>query len=284
MTRNDDTPFDPSFAADIDRLLKPMKQLLSPVALGLDHVPPEGAVLLAGNHSIYGLIDIPMLGLEIYEHTGRVVRGLGDHIHFSVPGRRDLLGRIGAVPGTRENCGRLFEQGEVVLVFPGGGREVMKHKGEKYRLVWKERIGFAKLAIQHGVPIVPFASVGVEDMFEILLDAEDVLHSPVGRLIRSLGIMDQPWFRGGEVLPPVSRGTGPAGLPRIQRQYFLFGAPIDTQRYAGQHEDREVCFAVREEVKSAIETQLLQLQEVRDADPERYPIQRILRRLARSFG
>jgi hypothetical protein len=30
---------------------------------------------------------------------------------------------------------------------------------------------------QRGVPIVPFASVGVEDMFEIVLDAEDLLAS-----------------------------------------------------------------------------------------------------------
>ena len=110
--------------------------------------------------------------------------------------------------GTRENCSRLLEAGEPVLVFPGGGREVMKHKGEKYKLVWKERVGFARLAIQHGVPIVPFASVGVEDMFEIVLDAEDLLNSPLGSLLRALRITEQPWFRHGEIIPPVDAGQG----------------------------------------------------------------------------
>jgi 1-acyl-sn-glycerol-3-phosphate acyltransferase len=66
-------------------------------------------VLLAGKHTIYGVLDIPMLALEVYEETGRVVRGLGDHNHFAVPVWRDLLTRLGAVRGTRENCGRLFE-------------------------------------------------------------------------------------------------------------------------------------------------------------------------------
>ena len=127
-------------------------------------------MLLAGNHTIYGVLDIPMLALGVYEETGRVVRGLGDDNHFAVPVWRDILTRLGAVRGTRENCGRLFEAGEAVLVFPGGGREVFKHKGERYKLVWKERVGFARLAIQYGVPIVPFASVGVEDMFEIVLE------------------------------------------------------------------------------------------------------------------
>nr|HMS80226.1 hypothetical protein [Burkholderiaceae bacterium] len=32
--------------------------------------------------------------------------------------------------------------GESVLVFPGGGREVFKHKGERYHLIWKNRPGY----------------------------------------------------------------------------------------------------------------------------------------------
>jgi hypothetical protein len=225
-----------------------------------------------------------MLGLEVYEKTGRVVRGLGDHNHFALPVWRDLLRRVGAVRGTRENCARLFEAGEAVLVFPGGGREVMKHKHEQYRLVWKERIGFARLAIQYQVPIVPFASVGVEDMFEIVFDADDVLSSPAGALLRALRITEQPWFRHGEILPPVARGKGPGGLPRIERQYFLFGAPVDPTRYEGLHDDRDACFALRQEIQTTIETQIAQLRELREADPERYPIQRLLHRISAKLG
>jgi hypothetical protein len=284
MPPDDDLRFDPALIRELDRIVAPLKRLLSPVSLGIEHVPREGAVLLAGNHTIYGLLDIPMLGLELFEKTGRAVRGLGDHNHFALPIWRDLLCRIGAVRGTRENCARLLEAGEAVLVFPGGGREVMKHKGEKYRLVWKERVGFARLAIEHGVPIVPFASVGVEDMFEIVIDADDVLASPVGALQRAHGITEQAWFRHGEILPPLARGTGPAGLPRLERQYFLFGAAIDTARFAGRHQDPEACLALRQEVRAAVESGIAQLQEVRSGDPERYPVQRLLRWIASRLG
>ena len=58
-------------------------------------------MLLAGNHTIYGVLDIPMLALGVYEETGRVVRGLGDDNHFAVPVWRDLLTRLGAVRGPR---------------------------------------------------------------------------------------------------------------------------------------------------------------------------------------
>jgi 1-acyl-sn-glycerol-3-phosphate acyltransferase len=280
----EDLSFDPSLFAELDHLVQPLKRLLSPVSLGLEHVPRDGAVLLTGNHTIYGLLDIPMLVLEVYEKTGRVPRGLADHNHFALPVWRDLLVRFGAVRGTRESCARLFEAGEVVLVFPGGGREVMKHKHEQYRLVWKERIGFARLAIQHQVPIVPFASVGVEDMFEIVVDADDILSSPAGALLRALRITEQPWFRHGEILPPIARGKGLGPLPRLERQYFLFGEPIDPTRYAGLHESRDACFALRKEVQTAIETQIAQLREVREADPERYPIQRLLHRISAKLG
>jgi 1-acyl-sn-glycerol-3-phosphate acyltransferase len=225
-----------------------------------------------------------MLFMSIYEGTGRLVRALGDHLHFGLPLWRDLLQSFGTVEGTRENCSGLFRDGEAVLVFPGGGREVMKRKGEKYKLIWKERVGFARIAIEHGTPIVPFASVGVEDMFEIVSDAEDILRSPVGDLLRSLGVLKQRWFRGGDMIPPLAVGKGIATLPRLERQYFLFGDPIDTTRFAGLHEDRDACFALRSEVKTVVEDEIHQLQEIRDADPERYPVQRLLRHLARRFN
>jgi len=280
----EDLSFDASWIEELDHLVQPLKRLMSPVSIGIEHVPETGPVLLTGNHTIYGLLDIPMLGLEIFEKRGRAVRGLGDHNHFAVPVWRDLLRRIGAVRGTREICGRLFEAGEAVLVFPGGSREVMKHKHERYRLIWKERIGFARMAIQYGVPIVPFASVGVEHMFEILADADDVLRSPIGGLLHALGVDEQPWFRHGEIIPPLARGRGFGPLPRVERQYFLFGEPIETTPYAGRHEDGEACHALRRQVQQAIETQIAQLLEVRRADPERYPVQRLLRRLSARLG
>ena len=276
--------FEPYPLAELQRIAAPMRKLLSPVAIGMENVPRTGAALLAGNHTVYGLLDIPMLALELAEKTGRRVRGLGDHNHFALPVWRDVLHRLGAVRGTRENCAQLFARGEAVLVFPGGGREVMKHKGEKYKLIWKERVGFARLAIEYGVPIVPFASVGVEDMFEIVADAEDILRSPVGELLRVLGVTEQPWFRHGEVVPPLPRGAEPAGLPRIERQYFLFGAPIDAGRFRGRHEDRDACLALRREVQSAVEMQIADLLAVQAADPERYPLQRLLRRIASRLG
>ncbi len=276
--------FQPLALETLKQTLRPLSLLASPVAFGLERVPRDGPVLFVGNHTIYGGLDLPLLGLTIYEGTGRWIRGLADHLHYEIPGWRDLLTRLGAVPGTRENCARLFADDQAVMVFPGGGREVNRRRGEAYRLIWKQRLGFARMAIAHGVPIVPFTSLGVDDMFDVVVDVDDVLGSPVGALLRRLGVTDQAWFRGGEAIPSISRGNGPLGVPRIERQYLHLGEPIDTTRFAGRHDDDEACWELRKEVARDIEMGVGLLAEIRDRDDDRYPVQRLLRAAAARLG
>src|SRR5690606_34893851 len=117
---------------------------------------------------LYGVLDAPLLVERIYRQTRRFPRPLADHMHYAVPVWRDFLHRFGAVDGTRDNCDALMQAGQSVLVFPGGGREVAKRKGEAYELIWKERLGFVRMAIRHGYSITPFGAVGAEECYSIL--------------------------------------------------------------------------------------------------------------------
>ncbi len=270
-----DSPFDMAFIERMDPLFNPVRGLLSPRLIGAEHVPGSGGMLIAGNHSIYGL-ELPIVPLDIWRQSGRYPRGLADRMHFSVPGWRDFLRNSGAVVGSRENCGRLLNAGEAVLVFPGGAREVAKRRNETYKLMWKERIGFARMAIEHQVPIVPLAVLGIEDMFKIWADADDIDSSRVAPVLRKLGLLASAEKNTGEAFrPPLTMGTGPAGSFLPERLYIALGEPIDTSKYKGAHEDRDACFAVREQTREAIESQLDALRSLRDDDPGRYPAGRI---------
>jgi hypothetical protein len=123
-----------------------------PVFLDVENVPTRGPFVLVGNHQLLGMQDLPTLvrGLEV--RRGVRVRGLADRFHFRLPLWRDLLVRMGAVPGTRSNCAALLAAGEPVLVFPGGAREVYKRRGQRYELLWGKRTGFARMAIDAGCP------------------------------------------------------------------------------------------------------------------------------------
>ena len=177
-------------AADQRRLraaLAPWRTLTAPRFYGLDNIPTEGAVLLVGNHTIFGMLDMPLMFEEIHRCAGVSCAGWPNTPTSPSPAWRDLLMHAGAVRGTRENTRALLAAGEAVLVYPGGGREVAKRKGEKYQLIWKQRTGFARLAIEAGCLIVPFGAVGAEDSYDILLDADSPVFAPVRGVVERLG-------------------------------------------------------------------------------------------------
>ena len=253
-------------------LLAPWRFLTDPAFEGIEHVPRDRPFMLAGNHTLMGVLDAPLLVLGLHERTGIFVRSLGDHLHFQVPVWRDLLARFGVVDGTPEQTRALMAAGESILVFPGGGREVAKRKGEQYTLIWGRRLGFARLAIEYGYPIVPVAAVGADDVYDILFDADELLASPFGPLLERLAPRR-------DVIFPVVRGLGPTAVPRPERFYFRFATPVETAALAGRHGDEAACLAVRDQVRAAIEAGITHLLLEREHDPGRALLPRLLSRL-----
>ena len=180
----------PELPADrwIDRLvslLEPLNRVTRPRLYGVEHLPAEGS-LLVGNHTIYGFLDLPFMMAEIWKHRRLAVRGLGEHAHYAVPIWRELLTVGGMVRGTRDNVRALMREGQTIVVFPGGSREVNKRRGQQYQLLWRERIGFARLAIEQGYPIVPFAAVGADEMLDVIVDQNTPIYGHFARLYEKL--------------------------------------------------------------------------------------------------
>jgi 1-acyl-sn-glycerol-3-phosphate acyltransferase len=263
-----DVPADPS-EDQINRLvglLEPLRRVTRPKVYGIENVP-EGGSLLVGNHTIYGFLDLPFMMAELWQQRHIAVRGLGDHAHYAIPVWRDLLTMAGMVRGTRDNVRALMHDRQEILVFPGGAREVFKQRGEAYRLIWKQRLGFARLAIEFGYPIVPFAAVGAEEMLDVLADERTPVVGQVGGLIKRLV--------GLPLLPPIVRGIGLTAIPRPERLYFWFGEPIKAGRFGGDPQDGQLARALRDEVRVAVESGIAFLRAERDKDPNR----RLRRRL-----
>lgn len=40
-------------------------------------------------------------------------------------------------------------------------------QGEEYKLFWPEKSEFVKMAVRHGVTIIPFGGVGEDDIFNV---------------------------------------------------------------------------------------------------------------------
>jgi 1-acyl-sn-glycerol-3-phosphate acyltransferase len=259
--------------ADVMRaLLRPWELLTDPVFYGTRLLPDSGPCLFVGNHTIFGLLDLPLLVAHVYRENGLFLRGLAEKAHYKIPVWRDFLTRFGAVDGSRENARALLRDGEAVLVLPGGGREVAKRKGERYQLIWKQRMGFARLAIEARCPIVPFGAVGGEETYDILVDADSAVMAPVRAAFERLGGRT-------ELLFPLARGLAGTPLPRPERFYFSFGVPIETDRYGGRHEDGRAVRGLRDRTRRAVQEQIDFLMDERERDPDRDLVPRIARRL-----
>lgn len=194
------------------RAVRPFVRALSrlhPVRLeGVHHVPEAGPALLVGNHGMLGY-ESPFFFERVLSACGRMPIGLADRWFFRVPGLRDLLVRLGGTYGSAANGLRALRRGELVVCYPGGAREVFKTEADKYRCLWERSVGFVRLAIMTGVPIVPFAAAGVDDTYRVLTHLRGS-----GRLLMGDRTYDLP----------VVWGMGP--LPRPVPFWFRFGEPI----------------------------------------------------------
>jgi 1-acyl-sn-glycerol-3-phosphate acyltransferase len=229
---------------------------------GLANLPDDGRFLLVGNHTSAGWPEIVLTPYFVHRHLGVRVRGLADRRVTQIKGlQRDLFEAAGAVPGQPDVGAELMRRDETILVFPGGGRDMLKFKGEEYQLNWEGRSGFARLAIAHDYRIVPVGLVGGDDVFHSLV----ARNSAWERMTRTLG---ERMHGMSGVGVPLMRGLGPTLVPRPQRMYLRFGQPISTMRPArGKAEKWEA--TVKQRTQIALETVLTDLQELRRDDPFR---------------
>ncbi|HET7820596.1 MAG TPA: lysophospholipid acyltransferase family protein, partial [Ornithinibacter sp.] len=137
---------------------------------GIENIPATGGALVVSNHSGTIAIDSLMVQLAIHdEHPQRrVMRALGADLVFQTPFLGTIARRSGSTLATNADAERLFDQGELVGVFPEGFKGVGKPFRERYKLQRFGRGGFVSAALQAQVPIIPCSVVGAEEIAPII--------------------------------------------------------------------------------------------------------------------
>jgi 1-acyl-sn-glycerol-3-phosphate acyltransferase len=133
---------------------------------GLEKIPAEGPVLLVGNHSGGTMIaDTFVFSQAFLDHfgTARPFYQLAHDMVFMFPGLRALVQRYGTVPASPANMARALERDAALLVYPGGDQETFRPSWESDRVDFAHRTGFVKLALEHGVPVVPVVAIGGQE-------------------------------------------------------------------------------------------------------------------------
>lgn len=219
--------FDP---AVVERVLTKVGRLFGPgryfrlEARGLEHLPPP-PVMLVGNHSGGTSIpDVWGLATAWYRQFGtkRPLHILGHELIFATHATASFFERCGvlrATPGLGHDV--LTEFGRDLLVLPGGDRDTWRPWTQRWDVNFGGRTGYARLAIDTQVPIVPVAHAGAHETLMVLSSGR--------RLAKWLGLQR---LARAEIFPvhlslPWGLGIGPLPhLPLPAKFQYVFGSPL----------------------------------------------------------
>lgn len=210
---------------------------------GAENIPRKGPALIVGNHALFA-IDTAVLGALIVRDIGRHPRFLADRMLWKIPGFRHFITAIGALPGEPATAEELLARGDLVVVYPGGVDDSLKLSHERYQLKWKQRAGFARVAMTAHAPIVPVVGFGIDEMYSVLGHEHWI-----GRRL----------FGGARYDLPIAFGAFGTLAPRPVKQTYRALPAIDTTGDPTSAEDVE---RVRKATWDALESQL---EAVRDA-------------------
>src|SRR4051812_41074239 len=203
---------------------------------GLENIPEEGPVLLVGNHSGGTLIaDTFVFSAHFYDHFGpnRDFHQLAHDMVFRVPGARAMVAPWGTVPANPENMKKALDKGAALLVYPGGDWETYRPSWESSKIDFAGRKGFARLALEYGVPIVPVVAIGGQETALFLGQGRRL--SKTLRLDKTLRIKVFP-----PVLGPPFGGTIldlPFRFPLPAKITISVGQPINLRDKLGGNAD-----------------------------------------------
>ena len=130
----------------------------------------DSPVLFVANHGFGGIFDLNVFAtyaaLDQLE-LDRPVTALTHQLAWTL-GVGPFIEPFGARPASHDSAREAFAEGQHVLVFPGGDIEAGKPWDERNQVVFGGRSGFARLAIEYGVPIVPIVTAGASESLLVM--------------------------------------------------------------------------------------------------------------------
>lgn len=189
---------------------------------GIENIPLTGACIVATTHSAVAY-ELALLYRAIYRERRRLLRVMAARYQLDGP-LGPWLSRIGPIPAFLETGRAVLARGGIVGVAPGGTHESLRPTTERYRIDWRGRRGFVRLALETGTPVILAACPAADRIYT-------VYSSPLVR-----------WVYDRYRLPlRFVRGLGPTIIPRPVRLTFHLSAPVHPPALVGSRlEDADV--------------------------------------------
>lgn len=131
--------------------------------IGMEHLPIDGPALIVYYHGAIP-IDMYYFVARVCLERDRLVHTVADRFLFKLPGWGIISEAMKVIPGTVQTCANILKEGNLLAISPGGVYEA-QFGNNNYELLWRNRIGFAKVAIEAKVPIIPMFTENLREAF-----------------------------------------------------------------------------------------------------------------------
>jgi 1-acyl-sn-glycerol-3-phosphate acyltransferase len=212
---------------------------------------PDPPALLVGIHSGAPFVwDAWTVGVQWWRRFGdkRPLHGTAHDALMAAPLLGGYFRKMGVLPAASDSITGALAAGRDVALWPGGERDSLRTWRQRDQAVLAGRMGFIKLAIRSGVPIVPIATVGGPDSMPVLATgrrlAKLLALDRVARLKMFPIAVQAPW------------GISPALLPEIPLPTKIrtaFQDPIELDRDPERAEDERYVKASYRKVRDSIQ-------------------------------
>lgn len=212
---------------------------------------PEPPALLIGIHSGGPFPwDAWTVGVQWWRHFGRErpLHGTAHDALMATPLIGPYFRRMGCLPAAPDSITAALAAGRDVALWPGGERDSLRPWHQRDEALLAGRVGFVKLAIRSGVPIVPISTVGGPDAMPVIATGRRIARAlqldRVARLKMFPIAIQAPW------------GLSPALLPEVPLPAKIrtaFGDPIELDHDPARAEDDDYVRDRYETVQAAIQ-------------------------------
>lgn len=142
--------------------------------LQVDIEPPVDQALVVANHGFGGIVDLNALALVCTLDELRLKRPVTFLVHQVAwtLGMGRFVEALGGRRGSGASVDEAFASGHHVAVFPGGDIEAAKTTKDRNVVTFAGRSGFARVAMENGVPILPIVTAGAGESLLVLSDGQ----------------------------------------------------------------------------------------------------------------
>lgn len=182
----------------------------------------------------HGIIGMGALATFATEATGfsKAYPDIKPHLltltnNFHVPLYREVIMALGISSVSRESCSNILSRGagQAITIVVGGAAESLSARPGTADLTLKRRLGFIKVAIQHGADLVPVFSFGENDIYNQMPNEKGTTIYALQKKFQSMFGFTLPLFHGRGLLN-YNLGL----MPYRRRIVSVIGRPIHVQR------------------------------------------------------